>query len=333
MEIRDKDWDYNYNKGIYPKQPNPNNIDLFSLNNSLQIRGLTPVAFLVIIGLWQTQNTLQAYDVDLEPTPIKIEFSPSLSKHTLDKKGSPNTPSVRETAAAAKTYKEAVKSLETPTTLTDEEVKRQGFAIRPIESFKLHKQSSTVAGTSSDVPAPSPTPPTSSNTNLKFGINAHQFTKNVQKESQNLQRQAKRFVESFSSNNFGARSAPFSNYQSGHYYSMDEINKRLLITNAKSLESGASKTLVKRLLGRPTKETIVSLPENNELAKILVYAIKLWRQGVSTPNKDENLILVFDSTDNLVSIEFNESYHDMYAMSQLNQSNRNYPKLADVSRR
>jgi hypothetical protein len=63
--------------------------------------------------------------------------------------------------------------------------------------------------------------------------------------------------------------------------------------------------MAKKVLGRPTKETIVALPESRDLTKMLVYTTKIYRQGVTTPDKDENLILLFDPSDRLVSLELN----------------------------
>lgn len=277
--------------------------------------------------------------------PLDLKSASQRQNH-LGKVDQPQTPTLittREAAAKAKTYKESIKALETPPTITDEEVKDQGFVIRAIDSYKVSHTAPDIA------------PATANNSqnlarNSVLNTQINSIASKSYTEAQNVTKRTRNAIEEFSSDQVshakkliqGTTSAlrnssyysTASNTNEDHHYSMDATNRRILLTNAKSLSIGTPRSVAKKLLGRPSKETVIALPEDGELAKMLVYSIKIWKQGISTPDKDEKLILLFNSEDRLLSAGLNNATQDNYRVSQFQtfakNVNNNNPKLASI---
>lgn len=286
-----------------------------------QIRQLLLVSSLGILAMWQTHAIFNIFnDIPLKTAEKTIKTLP-ISKSIQTKGNSPNSPSVRGATALAKSYKDSIKALETPSSLSDEELKNQGFVIRPIEGIKIHGPA-----TISDVPAPLTSQNNQNNQNNqknnRYGL--QELYKATQAGAKNLTQNARTAVETFTANQFSPRENNNSYNNSYKYaYSMDETSRKLLLSNAKALTPGTSRVVAKRVLGKPNKETTIALENERDLAKMLVYTIKIWKQGVPTPDKDEKLILVFNSQDYLLSIELNNGLNDTYQNSQSSQYARN----------
>jgi hypothetical protein len=324
-----------------PKQNNAlekliNSQEAAKATMSTQVWYLLLIGCLGIIGTYQAHillNQLNSKPNTTENKTSSKNLGTNLQTHLAQHGASqakviPSTPSVREAAAQARSYKETIKALETPETSTNQEVEAQGFVVRPIEEFRIHKpyQKPNI---------PDPQRIASTSQNLSEGV--WQLPKQTKQEARKLSNKAKNAVEvltqiALPTQNNNSKSAGRTTHAQ-HHYSMDETNKRILLTNAKTLSLGTPRTIAKKILGKPTKETMVALPQDKELAKMLVYSIKIWKQGVSTPSKDEKLILLFDSADSLLSMEFNDGNQDSYRASQsveYAQYAQYAPKLANV---
>ena len=267
-------------------------------------------------------------------SPSRIKQQQPGAPNTTSETSETSTITTREAAAKARAYRQSIQALETPPTITDDEVKNQGFVIRPIDGYRIRTTSTQ-----------KPEQPS----NSVFKTQVKNITGEGYKNAQTLTHKTRNVIEKFSSNqvsevkkliNGQALVGEYSDshYQTQHHYSMDQTNRRILLTNAKNLSVGTPRTIAKKTLGRPSKETIVALPENGELAKMLVYTIKVWRQGVSTPEKDEKLILVFNSDDRLVSVGFDNGSNDAYQPSRSREyaqnlhSQQQQPRLASATR-
>jgi hypothetical protein len=260
---------------------------------------------------------------------LTLESISHIKQQQAGAPSSPATISTRQAATKAKAYKQSIQALETPPTITDDQVKEQGFVIRPIDGYKIRTTSAQKIEE----------PPDSA-----FRTQVNSATAQGYKNAQALTHKTRNVIEGFSSNRVSEVKKLINGQSyneddpdsSQHHYSMDQTNRRILLTNAKNLSVGTPRTIAKKTLGRPSKETIVALPESRELAKMLVYTIKLWRQGVSTPDRDEKLILVFNSDDRLMSVGLDKGANDSYQPSRSRECahkiHSQQPRLASAAR-
>jgi hypothetical protein len=87
--------------------------------------------------------------------------------------------------------------------------------------------------------------------------------------------------------------------------SLDDSSREELLKNARTLPQGISRHETKNRLGRPTRESTIALAETKELAKLLIYKLKSWQKGlIEKENTEEQLILVFNQNDSLISMEY-----------------------------
>jgi len=191
-------------------------------------------------------------------------------------------------------HQRAIQSLQTSPTATNDEIKAQGFVIRPVDNYQRRYKPDFTANKKIpqiNTALPSSISSTSSTSSALDGIKTSIASIYNQIET--------------TANSHKTQDSIFPSGHQPHYYSMDSTSRSILLNSAKTLSIGTPRTMAKKVLGRPTKETIVALPESRDLTKMLVYTTKIYRQGVTTPDKDENLILLFDPSDRLVSLELN----------------------------
>jgi len=235
-------------------------------------------------------------------------------------------PSVKETQQAIKDYWQVVESIRSEGTLSPEDIRRQGYNIKPLTPRKVQLTKNQRQELFD-----------------KYSQQTQSYNNNPQMRGQEVSNRALRtshpykkglfvrgdFRKNQNVGNLADPTAPTApnapspskqvprypnNEVEKFYFSMDIVSKQTLLEKAYSLPSSTSLSQAKALLGAPSKETFITEGVNqpdsegyasrpsNTLQKAIVYYIKKYQAGKKTPHKDQELILTFNEDNLLESV-------------------------------
>lgn len=194
--------------------------------------------------------------------------------------------SFRDAIINAEEYQKSIEALQTPLDANSTQVKAQGFAIHPINEYR--RQTRPELSQSRNTPPEIQSPKSLNSEVRKATTYIKELTSRFLDEEEPLYTNVKK-------TSIRRTEKP--------YFSIDQTNKGRLLSAANTLNLGTPRTVAKKTLGKPNKETLVADPESRQLVKMLVYTITLWKQGTPTPQRDEFIVLLFDSSDQLIALE------------------------------
>jgi hypothetical protein len=194
----------------------------------------------------------------------------SLAAKTLISLGN-GLPSMTETKNQVEQYWKTIEALRSEGTLTQEEIREQGFNIKPkipphLSSKEKDYERQDQINTQTMIEAKPPT---------KKGM----FFKGIEHSTTITTPNSEKY-----------------------HFQLDKVSKSHMLAQAQNLPPSSSAKIVKEKLGKPSKETFTTVDGSKDMCKVFIYNLKTYRQGVSTLGKDENLIVQFDQNNMLASI-------------------------------